>query len=165
LRKLAVGASPIAQVVVTGDDIVALINQQADQLFGLSHRDAGRLLRDLELSYRPVELRAYVQQAKVERHALRIKDVEWRRPGSESSWFEVHVNPLVNNDKALVGVSIVFHDVSSRAAGRTRPRHRAAGSRLRRTAVDQRRTRDHERGVAVDGRGTGNDQRRTAVDQ
>jgi two-component system, chemotaxis family, CheB/CheR fusion protein len=33
------------------------------------------------------------------------------------------------------------------------------------TAVDQRRTRDHERGVAVDGRGTGNDQRRTAVDQ
>jgi two-component system CheB/CheR fusion protein len=41
-RELAVGASPIAQVVVTGDDIVALINQQADQLFGLSHRDAGR---------------------------------------------------------------------------------------------------------------------------
>ena len=116
LREHAFGASPVAQVVVTGDDTVALVNQQAEQLFGLSHRDLGRPLRDLELSYRPVELRAYVDQAKQERHAVRVKDVEWRRPGGESAWFEVNVNPLVNTEKALVGVSIVFHDVSASRA-------------------------------------------------
>ena len=73
---------PVAQVVITGDDIVALVNQQAELVFGLSNRDVGRPLRDLEMSYRPVELRAYVEQAKVERRGIRIKDVEWQRgPG------------------------------------------------------------------------------------
>ncbi|MCE7003677.1 PAS domain S-box protein [Kibdelosporangium philippinense] len=113
LREHAFSASPVAQVVVTGEDIVALINQQAEQVFGLSHRDIGRPLRDLEISYRPVELRAYVEQAKVERRALRIKDVEWQRGPGDAVWFEIHINPLVNNDNGLVGVSIVFHDVTA----------------------------------------------------
>ncbi|WP_307831772.1 CheR family methyltransferase [Prauserella cavernicola] len=113
LRELAFAASPVAQIVVTGDDVVALVNQPAEQMFGLSSRDVGRLLRDLEISYRPVELRAFIEQAKLERRAIRIKDVEWRRPASESSWFEVHVNPLANADSGLIGVSVVFHDVTS----------------------------------------------------
>ncbi|MBP2330663.1 hypothetical protein JOF56_011048 [Kibdelosporangium banguiense] len=58
LAEHAFSASPVAQVVVTGEDIVALINQQAELVFGLSHRDIGRPLRDLEISHRPVELRA-----------------------------------------------------------------------------------------------------------
>ncbi|MBP2330664.1 PAS domain S-box-containing protein [Kibdelosporangium banguiense] len=49
----------------------------------------------------------------MERRALRIKDVEWQRGPGESVWFEIHVNPLVNNDNGLVGVSIVFHDVTA----------------------------------------------------
>jgi two-component system CheB/CheR fusion protein len=112
LRDHAFSASPVAQVVVTGEDIVALINQQAEMIFGLSARDIGRPLRDLDVSYRPVELRAYVEQARVERRALRIKDVEWQRPPGDSAWFEIHVNPLVNSEHGLLGVSIVFHDVS-----------------------------------------------------
>ncbi|MEV4313876.1 CheR family methyltransferase [Actinocrispum sp. NPDC049592] len=113
LREHAFSASPVAQVVVTGEDIVALINQPAEVIFGLSPRDIGRPLRDLDISYRPVELRAFVEQARVERRALRIKDVEWQRPPGESVWFEIHVNPLVNSDNGLLGVSIVFHDVSA----------------------------------------------------
>ncbi|ALG15011.1 chemotaxis protein CheR [Kibdelosporangium phytohabitans] len=113
LREDAFSASPVAQVVVTSDDIVALINQQAELVFGLSPRDIGRPLRDLDISYRPVELRAYVDQARVDRRALRIKDVEWPRPPGETVWFEIHVNPLVNSDNGLLGVSIVFHDVSA----------------------------------------------------
>jgi two-component system CheB/CheR fusion protein len=112
LRDHAFSASPVAQVVVTGEDIVALINQQAEMIFGLSPRDIGRPLRDLDISYRPVELRAYVDQARVERRALRIKDVEWQRPPGDSVWFEIHVNPLVNSEHGLLGVSIVFHDVT-----------------------------------------------------
>ncbi|QFZ24328.1 PAS domain S-box protein [Saccharothrix syringae] len=113
LREHAFSAGPVAQVVITGDDIVALINQQAEALFGLSPRDIGRPLRDLELSYRPVELRAYVEQAKVERRPLRIKDVEWVRAPGDSVWFEIHVNPLVHTDNGLLGITIVFHDVSA----------------------------------------------------
>ncbi|OLR92935.1 CheR family methyltransferase [Actinokineospora bangkokensis] len=113
LREHAFSASPVAQVVVTGEDIVALVNQQAEALFGLSPRDIGKPLRDLEVSYRPVELRGYVEQAKVDRRAIRIKDVQWTRAPGDPVWFEIHVNPLVHTDNGLLGVTIVFHDVTA----------------------------------------------------
>ncbi|MBN6036860.1 CheR family methyltransferase [Amycolatopsis sp. 195334CR] len=113
LRNYAYSTSPVAQMVLTGDDLVALINQQAEQVFGLSHRDVGRPLRDLELSYRPVELRGYVEQSKVERRSIRIKDVEWQRGPGETMWLEIHVNPLVDTENGLLGVAISFHDVTA----------------------------------------------------
>jgi two-component system CheB/CheR fusion protein len=116
IRELAFRASPVAQIVVTGQDTVAMINQQAEATFGLSARDIGRLLRDLEVSYRPVELRAYLERAKVERRSARIQDVEWQRPGSDPVWFEIHVNPLVDTENGLLGVSIVFFDVTATRA-------------------------------------------------
>ena len=116
VRELAFRASPVAQIVVTGEDTVAMVNQQAELLFGLSTRDVGRLLRDLEISYRPIELRAYLEQAKVEHRSTRIPDVEWVRPGSETVFFEIHVDPLVDSENALLGVSVVFFDVTATRA-------------------------------------------------
>ncbi|GLZ41123.1 CheR family methyltransferase [Actinokineospora sp. NBRC 105648] len=113
LRESAFSVSPVAQVVVTGDEVLALVNQQAEHLFGLSSRDIGKALRDLELSYRPVELRGYVEQAKAERRAVRVRDVEWTRTPGDSLWLDIHVNPLVNADNGLLGVTIAFHDVSA----------------------------------------------------
>jgi len=115
-RDLAFRASPVAQIVITGEDTVAMINQQAESIFGLSARDIGRLLRDLEVSHRPVELRAYLEQAKVERRSTRIPDVKWQRPGAETVWFEIHVNPLVDAEIGLLGVTIVFFDVTATRA-------------------------------------------------
>jgi two-component system CheB/CheR fusion protein len=113
VRNLAFRASPVAQIVVTGEDTVAMINEQAEVVFGLSARDIGRLLRDLEVSYRPLELRSYLEQAKVERRSARIPDVQWNRPGYDSVWFEIHVNPLVDAESGLLGISVVFFDVTS----------------------------------------------------
>jgi two-component system CheB/CheR fusion protein len=116
VRDLALRESPVAQIVVTGEDTVAMVNRQAEALFGLSTRDIGRLLRDLEVSYRPVELRTYVEQAKVDRRSARIQDVHWQRPGAEPVWFEIHVNPLIDVENGLLGVSIVFFDVTATRA-------------------------------------------------
>ncbi|MEU7526296.1 CheR family methyltransferase [Saccharothrix sp. NPDC042600] len=113
IRELAFSASPVAQVVVTGDDVLALANQQAETLFGLGPKDVGRPLRDLDLSYRPVELRGYVEQVRAERRALRVKEVEWLRSPGASLWLEVHLNPLIASDNTVLGVSIVFHDVTT----------------------------------------------------
>ncbi|WP_067818682.1 CheR family methyltransferase [Nocardia inohanensis] len=112
LRSMAFSTGPVSQVVLNGDDVVALANQQAKHLFGLSDRDIGRPLRDLELSYRPVELRGYIDQVRTERRALRIKDIEWQRGPGEVLALEVHVSPLIADDVAL-GVSLVFHDVTA----------------------------------------------------
>ena len=116
VRDLAFRASPVAQIVVNSDDTVVMVNQQAENVFGLSARDTGRLLRDLEVSYRPVELRAYVEQAKIERRSLRIQDVHWQRVGADAIWFEIHLNPLVDGENGLLGLSIVFFDVSTTRA-------------------------------------------------
>jgi two-component system CheB/CheR fusion protein len=116
IRDLAFRASPVAQIVVTGEDTVAMINHQAEATFGLSARDIGRLLRDLEISYRPLELRTYIEQAKVERRSTRIQDVQWQHPGTEPIWFEIHINPLVDTENGLLGVSIAFFDVTSTRA-------------------------------------------------
>ncbi|WP_378730779.1 CheR family methyltransferase [Nocardia brasiliensis] len=112
LRSLAFSAGPTAQVVLTADDMVGLINQQARELFGVGDRDVGRPLRDLELSYRPVELRGYIDQVRTGRRALRIKDIEWQRGPGELLTLEVHLSPLLVDDRTI-GVSVVFHDVSA----------------------------------------------------
>ena len=116
VRDLAFQANPVSQIVVTSDDTVAMINHHAETTFGLSARDIGRLLRDLEVSYRPVELRAYLEQAKVDRRSARIPDVKWQRAGAETVWFEIHVNPLIDSENGLLGVSIVFFDVTATRA-------------------------------------------------
>ncbi|GGG25607.1 chemotaxis protein CheR [Rhodococcoides trifolii] len=116
LREQAFRYAPVAQVVLTSDETIALINQQAEFMFGLSARDIGRLLRDLELSYRPAELRAFVEKAKVERRSSRIREVEWIQHGNQTAWLEIHVNPLVDASNGLLGVSIAFFDVSTTRA-------------------------------------------------
>jgi two-component system CheB/CheR fusion protein len=113
VRELAFRAGPVPQLIVTGDDTVAMINEQAERIFGLSARDIGRLFRDLEVSYRPLELRIYLEQAKVERRAARIQDVKWQRSGNETHWYEIHVVPLTDDENALLGVSVAFFDVTA----------------------------------------------------
>jgi two-component system CheB/CheR fusion protein len=112
LRNEAFLASPVAQVVVTADGLMALANWQAETLLGVSARDVGRPFRDLELSYRPVELRRHIEQAQLERRNTRISDVELVRSVSEKIHLEIQINPLVDTVSALLGVTLIFQDVS-----------------------------------------------------
>ena len=60
----------MAQVVVDADGLVVMANQQARDLFDVSAADLGRPLQDLEVSYRPVELRSSLDVAFAERRAV-----------------------------------------------------------------------------------------------
>ncbi|MDX6298146.1 MAG: two-component system, chemotaxis family, CheB/CheR fusion protein [Nocardioidaceae bacterium] len=111
LRNEAMLAAPAAQVVVTVDGVVAMVNRQAEVLFGVSVRDVGRPLRDLEISYRPLELRRHIEQALAERRTLRVTDVKYSR-GSETMHLEVQISPLGGNGNGVLGISIAFHDVT-----------------------------------------------------
>lgn len=111
LRTEAMLAAPIAQVVVNADGFVAVVNRQAEVLFGTSPRDVGRPFRDLELSYRPVELRRHIEQAQAERRTVRVTEVTYHH-GSETLNLEVHVSPLVAPGGRVVGHSIAFHDIT-----------------------------------------------------
>lgn len=112
LRTEAMLAAPLAQVVVTADGLVALVNRQAEVMFGVSARDVGRPFRDLEISYRPLELRRHIEQAHSERRTLRVTEISYTR-GSEVLHLEVQVSPLAGNGNGILGVSIAFHDVTA----------------------------------------------------
>jgi two-component system CheB/CheR fusion protein len=110
LRNEALLAGAVAQVVVTADGLVGLVNRQAELLFGISDRDVGTPFRDLELSYRPLELRRHIEQAQAEQRTVRISDVSYVRGGEVCS-FEIQVSPLVGGADVL-GVAVLFHDVT-----------------------------------------------------
>ena len=109
--EAALAASPVAQVVLSTDSRLVLANDSATQLFGLSARDLGRPFQDLDLSYRPVDLRTSIDLADSERRDVWLREIEWTRAPGERAWYDVQVIPLGTIDRG-VGVSIHFHDVT-----------------------------------------------------
>ncbi|WP_345714070.1 PAS domain-containing protein, partial [Kineococcus glutinatus] len=105
-------ASPLAQLVLDGEGRVALTNHRADHLFALGAGDVGRPFQDLEVSYRPVELRSAVEEAHAQRRTVWIRDVRWSRLRGESRWFDVQVVPLHSAQGLALGTAVVFTDVS-----------------------------------------------------
>jgi two-component system CheB/CheR fusion protein len=61
LREAAFDAAPVAQIVLDLHSNLLLINQEARTIFGLLSQDVGRPFHELDLSYRPVELRARIE--------------------------------------------------------------------------------------------------------
>ena len=112
LRDAALEASPVAQVIVDRAGTLAVANERARSLFHLAHDDVGRPLQDLELSYRPAELRSRIEQVYQERRAVTLPDVEWRT-GPAIRWFAVQLVPLLDDDLEPLGVSIAFDDVTA----------------------------------------------------
>jgi two-component system CheB/CheR fusion protein len=114
LRENAFDASPVAQIVTDLDGIVAQISRHAREVFGLGERDLGRPFQDLEVSYRPVELRSAIEQAQTDRRAVLVKDVERSHLG-ETLHYDVQVAPLFERGGALLGAQISFVDVTQAA--------------------------------------------------
>jgi two-component system CheB/CheR fusion protein len=112
LTEAALLTSPVAQLVVDQDGNLALVNQRAEALFNVSQRDVGRPFQDLELSYRPLELRSYIDQASVERRPVWVRDVDWVRHGGEVLHLDVQIVPLTAAQTVPLGVSVVFNDVT-----------------------------------------------------
>jgi two-component system CheB/CheR fusion protein len=111
IRDAGFEAGPIAQITVDRAGRLAGANVQARMQFGLSQRDLGTLLQDLELSYRPIELRSRIDQAYTERHAVTIRDVEWH-VGTEIRYLDVQVHPLSSAAGELIGAAVSFNDVT-----------------------------------------------------
>ncbi|BDA72255.1 MCP methyltransferase, CheR-type with PAS/PAC sensor [Calothrix sp. PCC 7716] len=113
IHEAAFEIDPVAQIVVDLNNSVLLANNQARTIFNLNLRDIGRPLQDLELSYRPVELRSRIDQVRSNARSITLKDVEHPDSEREIRYFDVQIIPLVNGDTAeLVGVKIVFTDVT-----------------------------------------------------
>jgi two-component system CheB/CheR fusion protein len=112
VRELVADALPIAHLVVdTGGTLIA-INGRARTAFGLVMADVGRPLQDLEISYRPLDLRSMIDEAYRNRRPVMARDVERHGPNTDGQFFDVEVVPLVDKGTNLLGASITFSDVS-----------------------------------------------------
>ncbi len=107
LREAAFEVVPTAQLVVDKNGNLVLANETARSLFGLTQADLGRLLQDLELSYRPVELRSLIDAAYAKGLPMTLKEAERRLPGGEVQYLDVRVTPLRENG-GFAGVGISF---------------------------------------------------------
>jgi two-component system CheB/CheR fusion protein len=114
LREAALDSGPVAQIVVDRRGFLALASEKARQLFGLASADIGRPLQDLEISYRPVELRSSIDSAYASRMTVTHRGIEWRPAGAngEVIVLEIQVAPLTDPNSGLLGASVSFLDLT-----------------------------------------------------
>jgi len=110
LWEAAFQTAPTAQIVLDLNGVLAMANGRARVLFHLSGRDIGHPLQDLEISYRPIELRSRIAQVEKERRTISVKDVPWAA-GGKTIFLEALIVPL-QDDATLLGVSVSFSDVT-----------------------------------------------------
>jgi two-component system CheB/CheR fusion protein len=113
IRDGAFDASPAAHIAVDIDGMVVLANAAARSLFGIGATEIGRPLKDLELSYRPVDLRSNLEVAFSERRTVSLEPVTTSPGKGDSRVLEVQITPLRTGQRVL-GASIVYHDVTHR---------------------------------------------------
>ena len=114
LRDQAFDAAPVAQLAIDRSGRLLAINERARLLFQLGAPDLGRPLQDLEVSYRPFELRSLIDQALSQGHPVVHGEVPWRSPSGDLRWFEIRVAPLLasGDGAASAGVSATFTEVT-----------------------------------------------------
>ena len=112
LENAALASGPAVQLAIDLDDKLRVANSAAEMLFNLRPRDLGRPFQDLELSYRPVELRSRIDQVRKELRPIELHDMEWLRPGGEPGYYDISVVPLFGAPGNLIGVGVSFVDVT-----------------------------------------------------
>ena len=142
LEAAALASVPVVQLATDLAGILRVANAAAEALFNLRPRDLGRPFQDLEVSYRPVELRSRIEQARTDLRPAELHDVEWQRPGvSQPSYYDVSITPLFSGPGDLVGMGISFLDVTRYRAVREALEH--ANSELER-AYDELQSLNEE---------------------
>ena len=112
LREGSFDTGPVAQIVVDRGGQLVLANQQARSLFRIAPSDLGRPVQDLDLSYRPADLRSALDEVAADRRPVSLGVVEWTSPGGEQRHTEIVASPIVSASGAFLGSSITFADVA-----------------------------------------------------
>jgi two-component system, chemotaxis family, CheB/CheR fusion protein len=115
LRADSLDVAPVAQLVVDRSGFVAMINERARALFGLGPAAVDRPFQDLELSYRPADIRSAIATAYETVQRVNVGRVTWRSPAGESVVLDIEVVPVSGASGTLLGASIHFDDVTELA--------------------------------------------------
>ena len=112
IHEAAFEIDPVAQIILDLNNSVLVANAQARTFFNLNPKDLGRPLQDLEISYRPVELRSPIDQVRNNCRAITLKEIEWLTPEREIRYLDVSIIPLLDVKNELLGIKLIFNDVT-----------------------------------------------------
>jgi two-component system CheB/CheR fusion protein len=113
LRAGAIALAPIPQVLVDRSGSVIEVNQRARDLFGLTATDIGRPFQDLELSYRPADLRSAIERALADRSTVHLPDVRWVRDDHSERVLDIAVTPVPGPGGNPLGTAVSLQDVTA----------------------------------------------------
>jgi two-component system, chemotaxis family, CheB/CheR fusion protein len=111
IRQAVFDVDLVAQLVVDSSGALALANQKAREMFRLTARDIGRPLQDLELSYRPVELRSLLDQLHTDQKPIPASEATLVTPSGERRWYSLTLMPITEGQQ-LLGAKIIFEDIT-----------------------------------------------------
>jgi two-component system CheB/CheR fusion protein len=112
LRDELILTNPVAQFAVGSDGRLAMVNHRASRMLGLSQRDVGRPFSDLEVSYRPLELRSHLSTVTEQKEIMSLREIEWRKSPGEPSYLDVELVPLLDGSGQILGISVTLTDVT-----------------------------------------------------
>ena len=99
------------EILLDPAGVVLAVNARTREMFGVGLDAVGRPFQDLELSYRPVELRSRIDQVRSESRVVELDEVSRWTPSGELTFLDIKIVPLVVDGQQL-GVVITFVDVS-----------------------------------------------------
>jgi two-component system CheB/CheR fusion protein len=111
-RETAFEQAPLAQLVVDPQGRLAAVNHAARSMFRLKASDVNRPFRDLEISYKPVELRSLIELVEGEGRPVLRKDATLQVDDGEARHLDVEISPLVSQAGAQFGVIVSFVDIT-----------------------------------------------------
>ncbi|MBV9534559.1 MAG: PAS domain-containing protein [Solirubrobacterales bacterium] len=111
LRETAFDVGTGAHLVVDAERSLVMANDQARRTFDLGVGDLGRPIQDLEVSYRPLELRPRLDAVVTDLSGIEVSAVRWETRTGQEHYLNVRITPLVS-DGELIGTSISYGDIT-----------------------------------------------------
>jgi two-component system CheB/CheR fusion protein len=111
LRQSAFDVGSGAHLVVDAERCLVMANDQARRMFKLGAGDLGRPIQDLEVSYRPLELRTHLDAVASDLSGIEIGAVRWEPRQGEERYLNIRITPLLS-DGQVIGTSVAYADVT-----------------------------------------------------
>ena len=116
LRVDAFENGPNAEIVIENNGKIVLVNSRARAAFDLGPEVVGTPIKDLQLSYRPVEIRSLIDDVVAGHETIETGPVRWPSEDQTERYFKLIAQPIGNGGTSNAGVNLSFVDVTESVA-------------------------------------------------
>ncbi|RYG85707.1 PAS domain-containing protein, partial [bacterium] len=112
LLQMVLNEATTAYLVVDDSGVVMFANAAARLLLFVGEADVGRPFQDLPISYRPLELRAPIEQVLNDGHSIRLEHQEYHLSQSDVIRLTIEIRPLRKGDGRSTAILLSFSDTT-----------------------------------------------------